>query len=50
MSIRSWKTSTTGKFFQIKIIIINSNIKKKRFSKDDMDKRWYIFGCPRDTM
>ena len=20
-----------------------------RFSKEDMDKRWIIFGCPRDT-
>lgn len=22
---------------------------KYRFNKEDMDKRWFIFGCPRDT-
>ena len=22
---------------------------KYRFNKEDMDKRWIIFGCPRDT-
>lgn len=22
---------------------------KYRFNKEDMDRRWYVFGCPRDT-
>jgi dynein heavy chain len=23
---------------------------KYRFNKEDMDRRWIIFGCPRDTI
>jgi dynein heavy chain len=21
-----------------------------RFNKEDMDRRWHVFGCPRDTL